>query len=272
MRFSRWIDGGARRDCGTGPGPRRAWNARAMRPACEARPDGRQLLSTSGRGCSRTPPSAAVANAAADLNTLDPTTSSPRRIQRTDLARAESHSHVTAAQSRRAGSRTKAAIDQSDRRGRGRRLTLTKGHVNDVQNVFADAFLAGPYQTSGCGRHSSFSRDIDRMANGGQAVASPGAHPGPRSWGWCSDRPSPSVPGANSLIPGTVSPRWRWWDPGRQGSHLRALRTALALDRLHFEYELGPKPDADLRPGACATDRDPLEVYLDGQVNNFTKG
>jgi hypothetical protein len=48
------------------------------------------------------------------------------------------------------------------------------------------------------------------------------------------------------------------------------LRTALDLDALHFEYELGPHPDTDLGPGAA--DRDPLNVYIDGQANTFIEG
>jgi hypothetical protein len=256
MRFSRWIDGGARCDSGTGPGPR-GRNARAMRPAYEAL-DGRQLLSTPGVVLP-TPPSAAVANAAADLNTLDPTTFA--QYQR-DLAQAASHSHVTAAQAG-ALAQDEAAIDQAIDAA-GETPDATKGHVNDVQNVFADAFLAGPYQTSAAA-NIRFSRDIDRMANGGQAVLLP-AHT-PAQLGLVLRQTLAGVPGANSLIPGTVS---QMEVVARAARVSPPLRTALALDRLQFEYELGPKPDADLGPGA--TDRDPLEVYLDGLVNNFIKG
>ncbi len=65
-------------------------------PACEPL-DGRQLLSTVAAAtvALSTPPATAVAAAAADLNALDPSTFA--RFQ-SDLAQAESHSHVTEAQ------------------------------------------------------------------------------------------------------------------------------------------------------------------------------
>ena len=47
------------------------------------------------------------------------------------------------------------------------------------------------------------------------------------------------------------------------------LRDAILSDWQVLEYNLGPNPDTDLGPGA--TDRDPLEVYFNGQVNDFIK-
>jgi hypothetical protein len=228
-----------------------------LRPAWEAL-DGRQLLSTPG-AVLPTPPAAAVANAAADLNTLDATTFA--QYQR-DLAQAASHSHVTAAQ---AGTlaQDEAAIDQAiDSAG----LTpdAAKGKVNEVQNVFADAFLAGPYQTSAAA-HNRLFQDINRMANNGQAVTVP-AHTRAQL-GLVLRQTLAGVPGASSLIPGTVS---QMEVVARAARVSPPLRTALALDKLQFEYELGPNPNTDLGPGAV--DRDPPEGYLDGQVNNFIKG
>jgi hypothetical protein len=200
-----------------------------------------------------------VANAAADLNTLDPTTFA--QYQR-DLEQATSHSRVTAAQAG-ALAQDEAAIDQAiDAAGLTRDQTASD--INKVQNVFAGAFLAGPYQTSAAA-NKRFYQDIDRMGNRGEAVLLQ-AHTRSQL-GLVLRQTLADVPGATSLIPETVSQmevvaRAAWVSP--------PLRTALALDSLQFEYELGPKPDTDLGPGAA--DRDPFYVYTDGQVNNFIKG
>jgi hypothetical protein len=45
--------------------------------------------------------------------------------------------------------------------------------------------------------------------------------------------------------------------------------SALSRDEQALSAALGPTPDTDLGPGA--TDRDPLEVYYDGQISNFIK-
>ena len=205
-----------------------------------------------------TPPAAAVANAAADLNTLDPTTFAQYEL---DLARAESHSHVTAAPAGALG-RDEAALDQAiDAAG----LTddAAKGDLNDVQNVVADAFLAGPYQASTSATRR-LDQEITRLADTGQAVLLQ-AHTGPQLER-VLQQDLAGVPAASSLIPGTVS---QMAVIARSARVSAPLRTALALDRLHFECELGPKPNTDLGPGAV--DRDPLYVYSDGQVNNFVK-
>jgi hypothetical protein len=249
MALSRWTSGGTRGDSRRG--------ARALNAACEAL-DGRQLLSTAA-GALPTPPAAAVANAAADLNALDPTTFA--QYQR-DLAQAASHSRVTAAQAG-ALAQDEAAIHQAiDAAG----LTPdeTANDVNKVQNVFADAFLAGPYQTSDSA-NKRFNQDIDRMSNKGEAVLLP-AHTRAQL-GLVLRQTLAGVPGATSLIAGTVSQMEVVAGAARVSP---SLRTALALDRLQFEYELGPKPNTDLGPGAV--DRDPLYVYCDGQVNDFIKG
>jgi hypothetical protein len=257
MRLSRGTDGGFRGDRGPGRS-RRERNARGLLPACEAL-DGRQLLSTAG-AVLPTPPAAAVANAAADLNNLDPTTFA--KYQR-DLALAASHSHLTAAQAG-ALAQDEAAIDQAiDAAG----LTPdeTKGDINDVQNVFADAFLAGPFQASAAANRR-LNQEIARIANNsGQAVELQAHTRG--QLGLVLRQTLASVPGATSLIPGTVS---QMEVVARAARVSPPLRTALALDRLQLEYELGPKPDTDLGPGAV--DRDPLYVYGDGQVNSFIKG
>ncbi len=206
-----------------------------------------------------TPPAAAVANAAADLNTLDPTTFA--QYQR-DLAQAAGHSHVTAAQAG-ALAQDEAAIDQAiDAAG----LTPdeTKGDINKVQNVFADAFLAGPYGAGAAADHR-FNQDIARIGDSGQAVLLP-AHTRAQL-GLVLRQALADVPGATSLVPGTVS---QMEVVARAARVSPPLRTALALDRLQFEYELGPKPNTDLGQGAV--DRDPLYVYGDGQVNIFIKG
>jgi hypothetical protein len=258
MRFSRLTtDGGAGGSGGPGRSPR-GRNARSLKAGCESL-DGRQLLSTAAGGLP-TPPAAAVANAAADLNTLDPTTFA--QYQR-DLAQAASHSRVTPAQAG-ALAQDEAAIDQAiDAAG----LTPdeTKGDVNKVQNVFADAFLAGPFQASAAANRR-LDQEIARIANSsGQAVDLQAHTRG--QLGLVLRQTLAGVPGATALIPGTVS---QMEVVARAARVSPPLRTALALDRLQFEYELGPKPDTDLGPGAV--DRDPLYVYGDGQVNSFIKG
>jgi hypothetical protein len=48
-----------------------------------------------------------------------------------------------------------------------------------------------------------------------------------------------------------------------------SLRDAVLSDWKVLEFDLGPSPDTNLGPGAA--DRDPLEVYFNGQVDNFIK-
>ncbi len=48
------------------------------------------------------------------------------------------------------------------------------------------------------------------------------------------------------------------------------LGSALARDQAVIRHRQGPTPNTDLGPGA--TDRNPLAVYYDGQVERFSQG
>jgi hypothetical protein len=116
-----------------------------LKPACEPL-DGRQLLSTvaTAPAVLPTPPATAVANAAADLSALDPTTFAQYQAE---MAKAEGHSRVTVAQARKLA-QDEAAIDQAVDAA-GLDANTTSGDINRSQDWISTAFIATTYQADG---------------------------------------------------------------------------------------------------------------------------
>jgi hypothetical protein len=201
-----------------------------LRPECEAL-DGRQLL-TAGVSAtalaSLAPPSAAVANAAAILDSLQPTDFA--RFQN-DLAKAESHSRVSAAQIN-ALAQDEVALNQMIQSA-GFHPTTSLGSLN-LQDVVDDALKDTPSEAA------SKRAPLDEYVSG--------------------------VPGGTQLVHQTIV---QMQVVARSARVSPQLHDALSRDWSLLETALGPKPDTDLGPGA--TDRDPLEVYFNGQAINFVK-
>ena len=200
-----------------------------LSPACEPL-DSRQLLSTVPTVALSLPPASAVANAAADLNALDPTTFA--QLQ-SDLARAEAHSQVTPAQaSKLAGD--EAALDQ-DIQSAGLDANTTASDMNRVQNVVDESFLAATYRAkTWAGRRQTLEQYV------------------------------PAEPGSSQLISQTMA---QMHVVARAARVTGQFHEAIYSDDQVLSDDLGPNPNTDLGPGE--TDRDPLEVYHDGQVDNF---
>jgi hypothetical protein len=202
-----------------------------FRPSCKPL-DGRQLLSTVPMVALSVPPTTAVANAAADLNALNPTTFAQLE---SDLARAERHSHVTPAQASKLA-QDEAGLDQ-DIQSVGLNANTTASDMNRVQNVVDDAFLAATYPAK-------------TWANRRQAL----------------EQHVPAVPGAPQLISRTMA---QMRVVARAARVTGPLHQAVDSDKQVLSDELGPTPNTNLGPGA--TDRDPLVVYYDGQVDKFVR-
>jgi hypothetical protein len=197
--------------------------------------DGRQLLSTVVAGTTAglsMPPATAVSNAAVILNNLDPTTFG--RLQ-SDLARAEGHSRVNVAQaSKLAGD--EAALDGLVQSA-GLDASAVAGDLNHVQDAADEAF------------HPT----LDRAET------------------WATDERTlegylANVPGSTPLIKLTIN---EVHVVARAAGVSGPIQRALSRDEQILTADLGPTPNADLGPGAV--DRDPLQVYYNGQVSNFVR-
>jgi hypothetical protein len=217
------------RQTGVKRGMRRVSRGKAV-IGCEAL-DCRRLLST-GAAILLTPPTTAVSNAAAILESLDPTTFA--RLQ-ADLVRAEGHSHVSQNQ---AGllAQDEAALDNLVNAA-GLDPDSTNGDMNRVQDAVDEAF------------HPT----LDRPET------------------WAKDKRTleqylSDVPGSTPLINQTIA---QVHVVARGARVSGPLQRTLSRDEQILTAELGPSPDADLGPGAV--DRDPLEVYYNGQVDGFIK-
>jgi hypothetical protein len=218
-------------DIGRRPRGRRSTN---VNPGLEAL-DGRRLLSTVIPGAIAVlsvPPATAVANAAVILNNLDPTNFG--RLQ-SDLARAEGHSHVSQAQvGKLAGDET--ALDGLVESA-GLDASATVGDMNHVQDAVDEAF------------HPT----LDRAET------------------WAKDERTledylADVPGSTPLIKLAIN---EVHIVARAARVSGPIQRVLSGEEQILTAELGPNPDSDLGPGAV--DRDPLEVYYNGQVGNFVR-
>ncbi len=205
-----------------------------LAPGLEAL-DGRQLLSTVMPGAAAvlpTPPATAVSNAAAILGARDPATFAEFQ---TDLGRAEGHSHVSPAQaSALAGD--EAALDGLVESA-GLAASAATGELNHVQDAVDEAF------------HPT----LDRAET------------------WAKDQRNlesylSNVPGSTPLIRATIK---QVHVVARATRISGPFQRFLSRDEQTLTADLGPTPNTDLGPGAV--DRDPLEVYYDGQVNGFVK-
>ncbi len=201
-----------------------------LRPECEPL-DGRQLLTTGVSAAALAnlaPPAAAVANAAAILDSLQPTDFA--RFEN-DLAKAESHSRVNAAEIN-ALAQDEVALNQMIQSA-GLHPKTSLGSLN-LQDVVNDALKDTPSEAA------SNRAPLDEY------VA--------------------DVPGGTQLVHQTIAQMQVVARAARVSPHLHA---ALSTDWSLLETALGSKPDTNLGPGA--TDRDPLEVYFNGQAINFVK-
>jgi hypothetical protein len=231
MDLSRWTGGKAR--CGTRAGRRLDRpDTRNVTPACEAL-EGRQLLSTAAAtAILPAPPATAVANATADLDSLDPSTF---LLLQGYFERAESHSRVTEVEAD-ALAALESTIDQ-DVQAAGLDADSSSADINNVENVIDTAFVATSYT-----RKDWMSTD-DALQSYLQGV-----------------------PGTATLVHETISMMRVVADSSRVNEKL-SLPLYGAGEVLG--EDLGSNPDTNLGPGA--TDADPLTVYYDSQVNHFVK-
>ncbi len=230
MGLSRRKGDEARRDSGRGRDAR-GRNTRSMRPACESL-DGRLLLSTVATvpaALSSSLPASVVATAAADLNALNPTAFAQFQ---NDLAKAESHSHVTQVQVDTLA-QDETALDQAIQSGGLHPVTPLLGNLY-LPDVVNGSFRESPAQVA------------RRRAPLDQYVT--------------------DVPGGTQLVRRTIA---QMQVVSRATAATPQLRAALLADWQTLSTDLGPSPDTDLGPGA--THRDPLEVYFNGQVGDFIK-
>jgi hypothetical protein len=213
-----------------GQSPLRRRPTTKLNPECEAL-DARQLLTTGVSAATLailSPPSAAVANAAAILDTLEPKAFT--RFEN-DLAKAADHSRVNPAQLN-ALAQDEAALNQMIGSA-GLHPNTSLGSLN-LQDVVDDALKDTP---SGA---SSNRAPLDQYVAG--------------------------VPGGPQLVNKTIA---QMQVVARAARVSPQEHDALSADWLVLEDDLGPKPDTNLGPGA--SDRDPLEVYFNGQVISFVK-
>jgi hypothetical protein len=243
------------RQTGVGRTMRRGSRTKAG-PRCEMLED-RRLLSTATVAVF-TPPATAVANAATILEGSEP--AGFAQFQ-SDLARAEQHSHVTAAEAS-ALAQDVSAIDQAIVAA-GLSTSATSAATNDVQDWADNAFTSGPAGIRDVAGHIVPSSQISQKLRKilvdvpavftatGSDTDSSGAH----------QRSAQTTP-VDQLI-------------GQMKVVARAARVTSALQSsLNRNFEeiagaLGPNPYTNLGPGA--THRDPLVVYYDAQVANFVK-
>jgi hypothetical protein len=230
MIRSQWKRLAFRRDTSTGQSSRRR-SLTKLSPGCEAL-DGRQLLSggPAAMVALTAPPPAAVANAAAILDGLAPTTFAQFE---SDLARAERHSRVTQVQVSKLA-QDEAAIDQAIQ-NLGLDATTTSNDLTQVQDAVDDAFH--PYLASGLVQKRQVLEQL-----------------------------LPGVPDVRQLASRTDA---QILVVARAAGITGAFHNVLSADEKALTAVLGPAPDTDLGPGA--TDRDPLEVYYNGQIDKFIK-
>lgn len=201
-----------------------------LRLECELL-DGRQLLTTGVSAtalASLVPSSSAVANAAAILDSLQPTDFA--RFEN-DLAKAESHSSVNAAEIN-ALAQDEVALNQMIQSA-GLHPHTSLGSLN-LQDVVDDALKDTPSEAA-----SNRAPLYEYVAG---------------------------VSGGTQLVHQTIA---QMQVVARAVRVSPQVQKALSTDWSLLETALGPKPDTNLGPGA--TDRDPLEVYFNGQVDKFVK-
>ena len=209
--------------------------------------DGRQVLSTvtAAPAVLWAPSAAAVANATAGLNALDP--SGFARLQG-ELAQAEGHSRVTPAQASMLA-RDEATLDRAiEPLGQGRSTPsdlLT--NVNNLNDQIDDAFFG------------------DMIAAVPEFITSlRWAVESPESWGQLQ----------RSLSSLSISPSVVQQTAHQMEVVARAVHLTPQLKRAFWNNplvaSLGANPDTNLGPDAVGLNA--VQVYRDAQVNNFVKG
>jgi hypothetical protein len=150
-----------------------------------------------------------------------------------DLARTERHSRVTQAQVNKLA-QDEAAVDQAIQ-NLGLDAKTNSNDLNQVQDAVDDAFH--PYLANGLVQKRQVLEQL-----------------------------LPGVSDARQLIGRTDA---QILVVARAAGITGSFHNALSRDEQLLSADLGPTPDTDLGPGA--TDRDPLEVYYDGQISDFIK-
>jgi hypothetical protein len=202
-----------------------------LSPACEAL-DGRQLLS--GGPAATIALSAPPPATVANAGTiLDSLAPTAFAQFQNDLARAERHSRVTEAQVSRLA-QDEAAIDQAIV-SRGLDSDTTSNDLDQVQDAVDDAFH--PYLANGLVQKRQVFEQL-----------------------------LPGVPNSRQLVSRTDA---QILVVARAAGITGPYHNALSRDEQALTAELGPAPDTNL--GAGATNRDPLEVYYNGQIDGFIK-
>ena len=149
------------------------------------------------------------------------------------FAARERHSHVTQAQVNKLA-QDEAAIDQAIE-NLGLDTRTTSGDLTRVQDVIDAAFH--PYLANGLVQKRQVLEQL-----------------------------LPGVPDAHQLASRTDA---QMLVVARAAGITGSFHNALSSDEQALTADLGPNPNTDLGPGA--TDRDPLEVYYNGQIDKFVK-
>jgi hypothetical protein len=249
MNLSRWTGCSSRHDSEPGRSPR-GRDARGLEPACEAL-DGRRLLSTvaAAPAVLPTPPASAVANAAAELKAIDPMAFAPFQKE---LSLAETHSHVTAAEVGRLA-QDEAAIDQAIGAA-GLDATTASADIDQVRDVIDHAFLDTTVRAEGWAR--------DRQALQQDLAGVPGPTP-------LVDRTIAQM----HVVARAATPTGAMPGVIYDGSHTRkvTIPADLAPGVLERTLPMVWRNLEDAAEASPAADQHPLEVFYDGQVNNFIK-
>jgi hypothetical protein len=225
-------------------------------PACEGL-DCRRLLSAATVAVF-SPPTTAVASAVPILEGAQPTAFAQFQ---TDIARAEQHSHVNAAQASALGQDV-STIDQAIDAA-GLTTSATSAAINDVQDWADNAFTAGPAGIRDvAGRivpTSQTSKKLEKILVDVPSVFT----------GTASDASVRGIHQGNAQATPLNQLIGQMKVVARAARVTPALQTALNHNFQEIAGALGPDPYTDLGPGA--THRDPLVVYYDAQVVNFVK-
>lgn len=202
-----------------------------LNPGCEAL-DGRRLLSAGPAGTIAL--TAPPPTAVANAGAILETLAPTTFAQfESDLTRAEQHSRVTQVQVNRLAV-DEAAIDQAIQ-DLGLDAATTSNDLTQVQDAVDDAFH--PYLANGLVQKRQVLEQL-----------------------------LPGVPDARQLASRTDA---QILVVARAAGLTGSFHNALSADEQALTAALGPKPDTDLGPGA--TDRDPLEVYYNGQIDRFIR-
>jgi hypothetical protein len=236
--------------------PTRRVSRATLGPACEVL-DGRRLLSAATVAVF-SPPATAVASAVPMLEAAEPTAFAGFQA---DIARAEQHSHVTAAQAGALGQDV-STIDQAIDAA-GLTTSATSAAINDVQDWADNAFTSGAAGIRDVAGHivptSQAPKKLEKILVDVPSVFTATASDtsvGGIHQGNAQATPLHQLIGQMKVV-------------ARAARVTPALQTALNRNFEEIAGALGPDPYTDLGPGAAH--RDPLVVYYNAQIANFIK-